>query len=437
MRTLAVVGGGVIGLSVAWRAAESGWTVTLFDPAIGSGASWVAGGMLAPLSEGWPGEDEVLEFGAAALARWPRFAADLRTRTGTDVFVADRTLTVALDSADATDLRTIADWVNTREVRGAEGEPLRLLNRAGVRELEPGLSRVVRAGLLARTEPAVDNRLVVTALRAACAAAGVRFGSDRIVPCAGEEDHADPAPAPPTRSLGDLPHDRIVLAAGAASAELWPGLPVRPVKGEILRLRRRPSAPAAPVHVVRARVHGRPIYLVPRGDGIVLGATQYEAGFDTAVTVAGVRDLISDAETVFPGIGEYEFAEAIAGSRPGSPDNLPLIGYLDDRVIAATGHGRNGILGVPVTADAVLALLEGEVLPEARAADPARFGIPPSGGATSPDGSDAAGRDSTAATGQSSTAATGQSPTAAARQSSTAAARQSSTAAMFSPGGVR
>ena len=362
MRTLAVVGGGVIGLSAAWRAAESGWTVTLFDPAIGTGASWVAGGMLAPLSEGWPGEDDALEFGAASLVRWPTFAADLHARTGAELFTAHQTLTVALDAADAADLRTIADWVNSHDLpfaRDAEhSDPLQLLDRAGVRAAEPGLGRTVRAGLLATAEPAVDNRALVAALRTACELAGVQVRAEKV------------------QALHDLPHDRVVLAAGAAAAELWPGLPVRPVKGEILRLRRRPSAPAQPRSVIRARVHGRPIYLVPRGDGIVLGATQYEVGFDTEVTVAGVRDLINDAEAVFPGIGEYEFAEATAGSRPGSPDNLPLLGYLDSRVIAATGHGRNGILGVPVTADAVLALLADTELDVARAAAPGRFGLP-------------------------------------------------------------
>ncbi|NEW37221.1 FAD-dependent oxidoreductase, partial [Nocardia cyriacigeorgica] len=94
------------GLAAAWRAAEAGWTVTLFDPSVGSGASWVAGGMLAPLSEGWPGEDAVLAFGAAALAHWSEFAARLRAATGVDVYVAEQTLTVALDAADAADLRT-------------------------------------------------------------------------------------------------------------------------------------------------------------------------------------------------------------------------------------------------------------------------------------------------------------------------------------------
>ncbi|MGK8554112.1 glycine oxidase ThiO [Nocardia gipuzkoensis] len=348
MRTLAVVGGGAIGLAVAWRAAEAGWSVTLLDPAVAGGASWVAGGMLAPLSEGWPGEERVLEFGAASLARWPEFAARLEAATGISVFVADETMTVALDAADAADLRTVADWV------GGRGHRLRILDRAGVRELEPTLARSVRAALLA-PEPAIDNRKLIAALRQAADAAGVVVRAESVA------------------SLTDLPHDQIVLAAGAASAELWPELPVRPVKGEILRLRQRPGVAPAPRRVIRARVHGRQVYLVPRADGIVVGATQYEAGLDTAVTVAGVRDLIADAEAVFPGIGEYQLAEASAGSRPGSPDNLPLIGRLTDRIVAATGHGRNGMLTVPLTADAVASLLGGATLPEAEAAAPQRF----------------------------------------------------------------
>ncbi|MFI9506754.1 glycine oxidase ThiO [Nocardia sp. NPDC052566] len=349
MRSLAVVGGGVIGLAVAWRAAEDGWSVTLFDPSVGSGASWVAGGMLAPLSEGWPGEDAVLAFGAASLARWPEFARRIEAGTGRSVFVADATLTVALDAADVADMRTVAEWLRGR------GHDLRLLDRAGVRALEPTLTRTARTGLLAPTEPAIDNRVLVGALRQLAEAAGVLVLAESV------------------ESLDLLPHDQIVLAAGAHSASLWPDLPVRPVKGEILRLRRRPGATPVPGRVIRARVHGRSVYLVPRADGIVVGATQYEAGFDTAVTVAGVRDLIADAEEVLPGIGEYELAEAAAGSRPGSPDNLPLIGRLSDRVVSATGHGRNGMLAVPLTVDAVLSLLAGATLPDAEAADPQRL----------------------------------------------------------------
>lgn len=343
--TLAVVGGGVIGLAVASRAARDGWSVTLYDPAVGSGASWVAGGMLAPLSEGWPGEHELLALGAHSLKRWPEFARSLNT----DVFASAGSLTVALDSADAADLRTIAEFV------GQHGHELDILSRAQIRELEPSLAQNIRLGLLAPTESAVDNRALVTALRDS--ASGVTFVAESV-------DDLDAVNA-----------DQIVVAAGAQTASLLAGTPVRAVKGEILRLRRRPSAAQPPTRTIRGSVHGRPIYLVPRGDGLVVGATQYESGQDTQVTVAGVRDLIADAERLMPSIGEYELHECSAGLRPMSPDGLPLIGRISDRVIVASGHGRNGILLTPITADAVSALLAGDTLPEATAADPARFAL--------------------------------------------------------------
>lgn len=347
-RSVAVVGGGVIGTAVAWQAARLGWNVRVFDPQCGSGASWVAGGMLAPLSEGWPGEHDVLALGAASLDRWPIFGGQLESATGLELFTSSSSLTVALDSADAEDLRTIAEWVH------AQGRELHVLSRSEVRELEPSLGRGVRLGLFAAKERAVDNRLLLEALRRCAIAAGVEFTNDAV-------DDLDAVAA-----------DQIVLAAGTASATLWPGLPVRPVKGEILRLRTRPGATPPPRRTIRASVHGRPSYLVPRAGGLVVGATQYEAA-DTQVTVAGIRDLIADAETLMPAIGEYELYEATAGLRPMTPDNLPLIGRLSDRVIAATGHGRGGILLAPVTADAVVALLEGSPLAEAAAADPHRF----------------------------------------------------------------
>ncbi|WP_338886597.1 glycine oxidase ThiO [Rhodococcus sovatensis] len=341
--TLAVVGGGVIGLAVAVRAARDGWSVRLYDPMLGSGASWVAGGMLAPLSEGWPGEHELLALGAHSLARWPEFARSLPG----DVFSSTGSLTVALDAADAEDLRTIAEFV------GQQGHELEILGRAQIRELEPSLAQNIRLGLLAPTELAVDNRALMAALKEA--AVGVEIIGEAVT------------------DLDALDADQIVVAAGAQTASLLPAMPVRAVKGEILRLRRRPSAGSAPTRTIRGSVHGRPIYLVPRGDGLVVGATQYESGHDTQVTVAGVRDLIADAERLMPSIGEYELYESAAGLRPMSPDGLPVIGRLSERVIVASGHGRNGILLTPITADAVSALLCGDTLPEAKAADPSRF----------------------------------------------------------------
>lgn len=352
-KSLTVIGAGVIGAAVAWRAAREGWQVELVDPllaegAVQTGASWAAGGMLAPYSEAWPGEDDVFELGAASLRRWPDFAARLREETGVDVITGTGTLLVGVDGADVERLAMVAEWL------ALHGYQSQRLTRTQVRAEVPSLSRAVRGGLSAPEELAVDNRTLLPALRSAAAAAGARL-SARELP-----------------SLDECASDQIVLAAGCDSPRLWPGLPVHPAKGEILRLRRRPGTPPPPAQTIRGLVYGRHVYLVPRDGGIVVGATQHE-GYDQQVTVGGVRDLIADAETLLPSIGEYHLADAMAGLRPMSPDNLPLIGRLSDRVVAATGHGRNGVLLTAVTVDAVLAELDGEQLADAKAADPGRF----------------------------------------------------------------
>jgi glycine oxidase len=348
---VAIVGGGVIGLSCAWLLADAGAEVTLIDPEPASGASWVAGGMLAPVTEAWPGEERLLELGCAALARWPEFAARLSAASGRDAGLrTDGTIVAAVDPADRAELDGLAAHL------GRIGRDVESLSGRELRRLEPSLGPNVRAGLLVPGDLSVDNRALLLALRAA---------GDRVKHIAAEARAVRPGAV----DLADgsvVATDAVVLAAGAWSATLHPALRgrLRPVKGEIIRLRARASALPPPVRTVRALVSGRPVYLVPRrNDRLVLGATQYEAGFDTDVTVAGVRDLLLDAERVFPGIAEYAIEEVSAGLRPASPDNLPMIGELEPGVLAATGHGRNGILLAPITADVVVALVRGEASP--------------------------------------------------------------------------
>ncbi|MFD7653735.1 glycine oxidase ThiO [Actinosynnema sp. NPDC059797] len=318
-----VLGGGVIGLSVAWFAARGGFGVEVVDHGSPHGGSRVAGGMLAPVTEAWPGDEEVLRLGVESLALWPDFARDL----GVELSPAG-TLAVAVDRADAGVLDQLCAYL------GTVGRSARRLTGRELRALEPGLG-AVRSGLSVPGDVAVDNRELLRALRGACELNGVRFS-----PEPGEADVT-------------------VIAAGAWSRDLHPALRsvIRPVKGEILRLAARPGALPPPRHTIRAHVSGRPVYLVPRRDGFVLGATQYEAGFDGDVTVGGVRDLLRDAEVVWPGIAEYALVEAAAGFRAGSPDNAPVIGWLEPGVLAATGHHRNGLLLAPVTARRVVALL--------------------------------------------------------------------------------
>jgi glycine oxidase len=332
--SLAVVGGGVIGLSVARRAAADGWTVRVHISSE-RGASWVAGGMLAPHSEGWPGEERLLRLGLASLAMWHGGFLDGLPE---DVVTARGSLVVAVDRADADDLKTVGQWLT------AQGQPVSQTSAA--RDIEPLLAQGIRHGFIAETELAVDNRAVVEALAAHCSRLGVQW-------------------APMAADVASVEADQVVIANGIDAPALWPGLPIRPVKGEVLRLRWRRGCMPVPQRVIRARVHGRQVYLVPRADGVVVGATQYEHGRDTAPAVTGVRELLDDACAVMPALGEYELAECGAGLRPMTPDNLPVVGRLDDRTLVAAGHGRSGFLLAPWTAEAILGELNGVPLPEA------------------------------------------------------------------------
>jgi glycine oxidase len=185
-----------------------------------------------------------------------------------------------------------------------------------------------------------------------------------------------------------LAADWVVLAAGACSQAI-PGLPagaappVRPVKGQILRLRATPSTGL--VHRnISAVVRGARVYLVPRDSGeLVVGATQEEAGHDTQVTAGGVWQLLRDAQAVIPSITELGFAEAHAGLRPGTPDNEPVIGPgALPGLVFATGHFRTGVLLAPVTAEIVAGFLRTKLLsPLAGPFQPERFaGLAPTVG---------------------------------------------------------
>jgi glycine oxidase len=325
--SLAVIGGGVIGLSVARRAAQAGWSVRVHRSGV-PGASWAAAGMLAPHSEGWPGEERLLHLGLESLRLWQQggFTEGLPSR----VITARESLVVAVDRADVADLHTIAEWLS------AQGHPV--IWESAARDVEPMLAQGIRHGFRAPTELAVDNRALLDGLAAACEQLGVEWDG-------------------PADDLDCVRSDVVVIANGIDAPSLWPGLPIRPVKGEVLRLRWRKGCMPLPQRVIRARVHGRQVYLVPRADGVVVGATQYEHGRDTAPAVSGIRDLLDDACTVMPALGEYELSECLAGLRPMTPDNLPLVGRLDERTLIAAGHGRSGFLLAPWTAEQIVSEL--------------------------------------------------------------------------------
>ena len=339
---VAVIGGGVIGLSVAWRARARGLNVVVLDRGeLGGGTTRVAAGMLAPASEADAQERSLLALGLESARMWGAFAGELRDVTGLDVGLRTQgTMAVARDGDEKAALERELDL---RDRLGLRAQ--RLLPSAA-RALEPALAPSIRLAVDFPDDHSADPRALAAALVAACERVGVTL-----------------RPGTEVRSLADVDAEQVVVAAGPWSAGLAP-LPVRPVKGQTIRLR------GAELLQRTVRFDGG--YLVPRADGrIVLGATEEERGFDTAMTALAVHDLLRDAAELVPGILELEIEELVAGLRPGTPDNAPLIGRLDDRVVVATGHHRNGILLAPVTARLVAAELAGA--PEEHAFSPHRF----------------------------------------------------------------
>jgi glycine oxidase len=365
------VGGGVIGLACAWRAAQQGMRVRVVErEEPGSGASGVAAGMLAPVGEATWGEEDLLRAALASHEMWPAFSAELADAAGDSEtsLVQEGGLHVALDADEAAELRRRFDLMRSL---GLEAD---WLTGTECRSLEPGLGPSAYAGAYAPHEAGVDPLAVVSTLHRACLAAGVDVVTGRSVARAIWE--GDSICGVTTYDGVDHRARQTVLAAGAwsGSMEWLPEAalpPVRPVKGQIITLCGDELEQVARRIVVTERV-----YLVPRRDGrLVAGATVEEMGFDTRITAGGIHELLREAYRALPQVSELELERAVAGLRPGTPDNAPIIGRSGvDGLIVATGHYRNGVLLAPLTARGVVALLSGEDLPvELEMADPARF----------------------------------------------------------------
>ncbi len=368
-----VAGGGVIGTAIAWRAAAAGLDVILVDPEQGHAASLVAAGMLAPASEALFGEGALLRLNLLAVRRFGSFAAELEEATGHQVGLRrEGTLAVAYDPGD------YAALIRLTAFRRSAGLDAEELDSRACRKLEPFLTPDVHGGVLFADDWSVDNRRYAAALREAARAAKVRCVRDRVLEVRVRDGQARGVRL---ADGGDIDAARVVVAAGSWSGAVA-GLPdalrtvVRPVKGQLLRLRHPAGVPPVISHTIRAIVRGTDVYLVPRADGeLIVGATQEERGPDQTVTAGAVHDLLHDAMSVLPVTSELILAETCAGLRPGTPDNGPVVGRCGpDGLLLATGHYRNGILMSPVTADAALALLVGQApAPEWEPFTPQRF----------------------------------------------------------------
>jgi glycine oxidase len=355
-----VVGGGVIGLSLAWRARTKGLSVMVLERGeLGMGTSHVAAGMLAPVAEAEFGDagQAVLELGLRSARMWPEFAAELERCSGERVgLLRTGTLVLARDEDEA---RELERQIAFRESLGLRTTRLR---PSEARELEPALAPTMRLALEAPEDHSVDPRLVLVALRRACELVGVELREHAPVTRV-ECDQTGTRVTGVALQDGELVSaNHVVIAAGAWSGSLE-GLPsgacvpVRPVKGQILRLR-DPAGPGLLRRVVRFEGG----YLVPRADGrYLLGATVEERGFEEHATAGGVYELLREAHELLPGISELQIEELCVGLRPGTPDNVPVIGAgMLAGLIWATGHHRNGILLTPLTAELVLQILIGE-----------------------------------------------------------------------------
>jgi glycine oxidase len=376
-----VVGGGVIGTAIAWRAAAGGRSVTLIDPDTDDKASLVAAGMLGPVSESVFGEQDLLALNLHAVDRFPAFNAELEAASGLQTGLrTEGTLAVAYDSGDLAALDRLTEF------RHSIGLKAERLDARACRKLEPFLAPSTRGGVLATGDLSVDNRRYLAALRTAAAAVGVRTVVGHVTDVAPGRVRIRVSPAGETVAAGEtveMSAGHVVVAAGWATGRIE-GVPdgirkaIRPVKGQILRLRHPGNLPHIISHTVRAMVQGRDIYLVPRADGeLVVGATQEERD-DLDITAGAVHDLLRDAMTAVPAISELILAEASAGRRPGTSDNGPILGPVAPAgpvvpadpltpagsavrpgLIVAAGHFRNGVLLSAATADAVAALLAG------------------------------------------------------------------------------
>jgi glycine oxidase len=365
-----IVGGGVIGLGIAWRSLTRGVRVTVVDPEPASKASRVAAGMLTPVTELSYGEDALLRLGIASRDRYASFVAELEEVSGRDAaYRRDGVLQVALDSDD---LAVLDELRRFQESLGIAAEAL---TGRECRRREPMLAPSARGGLFAPDDGSIDPRRLSAALLAAVDRLGGALIRERAAEVLTDGDRAVGV----RLDGGDSIHaDQVVLAAGPWSHELK-GLPpdavppVRPVKGQVVRLRGPFPLLAG---TIRGLVRGSSVYLVPRTDGeLVIGATQEEMGYDTTVTAGGMWELLRDAHELVPGITELAFEEVTAGLRPGSPDNAPMLGPSSlPGLLLATGHFRNGVLLTPVTADAMAETIATGEPPEViRPFSPGRF----------------------------------------------------------------
>lgn len=363
---IAIIGGGINGLSIGWFLAKQGRAVTILERGeAGKAATWAAAGMLTPWSA-TPGEEAAFPLQLAGHKLWPNLAQELEAATGINVdYRTEGRLFVVLDHEDVDGLR--AKFNLNRDL----GLPLEWLSGPEARELEPHLSPAVTDAVFSPTAHWVENRQVALALRQAFTQAGGTL-------CEHTEAQGIVIENNQVRGVrlnnDMLAAETVVLAAGAwsqiTSLPKSARPPVHPIKGQMVVV----QMPAGPP-LVNRMVTG-PIYLIPRSDGrLLIGATVEDKGFDTQVTAGAVFDMLDRARQILPHLDELPIVDSWAGLRPASTDEYPIIGPTNvDGLLVATGHYRHGILLAPITAQAVTQyILTGQIMDEIAPFSPLRF----------------------------------------------------------------
>ncbi len=346
---VAIIGGGVIGLSVGWRLAQAGCRVDVFERhRTGQGASWAAAGMLAAGAEAMPGEAANFELGRRSQALWSEFATQLERAAGQSIeYRTEGTVVTSLKKADQDKVRQQFEFLETRGAR------VSWLTGEEVRGREPVLSRAVCGGYFSSDDGQVNNRKLVMALRQAVGeAGGIVHEGQRVLGVEVTNGSATGVIA----DSGLAPAEIVVVACGLGSKELkikdLMEIPMIPVKGQMMALS---MGEAYLSHVVRTG----DVYLVPRRSGrLVVGATSERGRDDDLATEEGLAALKNGVAALAPDLASLPLEETWAGVRPGTRDGLPILGSCTiPDLILATGHYRNGILWTPITAALVTELI--------------------------------------------------------------------------------
>jgi len=349
-----VIGGGLIGSSIALRLAQAKLRVFVFDRGEpGAEASSAAAGMIGPQGE-TAVPDAFFALCAASHALFPDFVAEIEDLSGQDVgFRREGSLLIATDEKQVANLEKLF-WNQSRA-----GLPLERLSTASLEHKMPGLSKKIRLALGASEDHWVDNEKLTRAVIEAAQRLGVKFHARRAAE--NLEVRVNRVEAIHTHNR---PHEGepLLFSAGAfvLAAGCWSGglaaqaglqLAMQPCRGQMMEF----ESPRAIPHVVRAGTH----YLVPRSARrVVIGTTAEYAGFDKSVTAEGLQSILNGAMKFAPFLKDCVFLRAWAGLRPDTSDHLPILGYSKlDNLILATGHFRHGILLAPITAQQISELV--------------------------------------------------------------------------------